>query len=667
MQKINDFLERNWKWICIIFILIIALLHAISKQSVVDFFPTNGTFQNFNPVRRFFDGQTPIKDFTLYLGFGHFTLGTITTFLFGKDYAASLSAFSFLTLLSMILISYLLARSITGSRNKAITYTLLLTIIFVSGLIIVFKNPVTDSIFRSFARCVSIGASARLIRAMAPSFILIGAVIGYKIWEKNKNRLYKHRYEFSAAFFGLLGGFSFIFSNDYGISAWICLLSVYTYIIAIKTKSFRKTFISILIYLLVNILTIAISVSILTAGNLSEWASQTFQTGGYQKWYYLGYKSHYIYEIDLQALTVLQGIACVYYAVMLFRKGATIEACIRYGFPGFLNLTAYCASNEYRLMSGSYTHEAAYVILSFTLLFEGLEIVWQKIKNKERIRKSYRKYVLIVSGLWVVMALMINRTAFGNTERGIYYPELGGYLDEFKTDLREAADFLNGKKVFSTYATALEVVTDQFQPSKYDYIIHAMGDNAREEYMESFHEGDFDYVAIQKDEYNEWEPWIRSANWFFYEELYKDWHPVYENEYEEFWERNENGKSNAIEINPEIEIENISEGRKKIYVSTDETLNGVASLEIEYMTEKTNPFVIFVNVGCYDVKSNEEINTNYNQFNLRGSKTLRKERIPLYIRNGKGEIIVRANPEKDAKLILGDVECTVLYDIESNQ
>lgn len=78
-----------------------------------------------------------------------------------------------------------------------------------------------------------------------------------------------------------------------------------------------------------------------------------------------------------------------------------------------------------------------------------------------------------------------------------------------------AAEYVGEEKVFSTYASALEVMTDQFQPSGTDYIIHVLGDKPRQEYLETFCEWDFRYVTTIKETYDEWEYWVRNANCFF--------------------------------------------------------------------------------------------------------------------------------------------------------
>lgn len=52
----------------ILMMLALCLLHSLSAGRYVDFGPINGTFQNFNPVRRLLHAQIPYRDFQDYLG-----------------------------------------------------------------------------------------------------------------------------------------------------------------------------------------------------------------------------------------------------------------------------------------------------------------------------------------------------------------------------------------------------------------------------------------------------------------------------------------------------------------------------------------------------------------------------------------------------------------------
>jgi hypothetical protein len=93
------------------------LFHSLGAGHFVNFYPINGTFQNFNPVRRLLGGQIPYRDFQDYLGMGHLYIGSISTFLFGGTYRSSLMAFSFLTLSSFAGISYVIGKVVLEKKN----------------------------------------------------------------------------------------------------------------------------------------------------------------------------------------------------------------------------------------------------------------------------------------------------------------------------------------------------------------------------------------------------------------------------------------------------------------------------------------------------------------------------------------------------------------------
>ena len=98
--------------ICVILIILICLIHAVNTTYTVDFFPINGTFQNFNVVRRLLDGQVPYRDFNIYLGMGHLYIGSLFTAIFGGNFSASIMAFTFLTILSLCTFSFTIGKAV---------------------------------------------------------------------------------------------------------------------------------------------------------------------------------------------------------------------------------------------------------------------------------------------------------------------------------------------------------------------------------------------------------------------------------------------------------------------------------------------------------------------------------------------------------------------------
>lgn len=69
MEKQQD---RNILFImeCVMIILI-CYLHVLSTSHYLEFSLINGTFQNYNPIRRYLARQIPYRDFQDYLGLGH--------------------------------------------------------------------------------------------------------------------------------------------------------------------------------------------------------------------------------------------------------------------------------------------------------------------------------------------------------------------------------------------------------------------------------------------------------------------------------------------------------------------------------------------------------------------------------------------------------------------
>lgn len=86
----------------------ICYLHSLNAGHYADFYPINGTFQNFNPARRLLSGQIPYRDFQDYLGLGHLYTGTIMTLILGGDYQGSLVAFSFLSIAGLAFLSIMI-------------------------------------------------------------------------------------------------------------------------------------------------------------------------------------------------------------------------------------------------------------------------------------------------------------------------------------------------------------------------------------------------------------------------------------------------------------------------------------------------------------------------------------------------------------------------------
>ncbi len=117
-----------------------------------------------------------------------------------------------------------------------------------------------------------------------------------------------------------------------------------------------------------------------------------------------------------------------------------------------------------------------------------------------------------------------------------------------------AVDFSKSKRplLWSTYAGVIESQLNVFHPS-YDYIIHALGEKKRAQYVSDLKEMKPRYVSVVRDDFFIYEPWLRSENWPFYKALLEQYVPTTSSDYAVMFKRNK--KSSIEKTGPETDIE----------------------------------------------------------------------------------------------------------------
>lgn len=176
----------------IVILISICLLHSLSIAHYVDFSPINGTFQNFNPVRRFLEGQVPYKDFQDYLGIGHLYTGAIFTGLFGGNFQSSLMAFSFLTFLSLVLLAVMIGNAIFKKKEVSLLFADAVALFLVIQPL-PYKNMLagTEDVLNALNLVLSPGNSARFVRGMIlpiTYFLIFLGNKGYMILSEKKQK-----------------------------------------------------------------------------------------------------------------------------------------------------------------------------------------------------------------------------------------------------------------------------------------------------------------------------------------------------------------------------------------------------------------------------------------------------------------------------------------------
>ena len=655
----------------IIILISICLLHSLSSAHYVDFYPINGTFQNFNPVRRLLDGQVPYKDFQDYLGMGHLYTGAIFTGLFGGNFQSSLLAFSFLTLLCLALLAVMIGNVIFKKKEVSLLFAdILLLFLIIQPL--PYKNMLagTEDVLNALNLALAPGNSARFVRGMILPITYFLVLLGNKVYMllaekkpgiKNKGNM------ITLCGISLISGFAFSWSNDYGISCWVCLAVMTFFVIWIRERNLFRAIAGMAVEIVLSVAALFIFVEMFTKGHFFDWAKSVFGTGGYQAWYYNSGKSYYLYDVDFSWLMLLQAFLCIAYLIKLFQYSGSKSAVLRYGTLAYANMVGFCAANEYKLLSGDISRQVALSILFLSIFFEVCRYLWLFIK--EHGRKIIMAGTFFVGFSWIC-STMINEAIFWkiSSKDGTYVTQLGGNLTSYASDLSEASEFLKGESFFATYASAQEVVEGKYQPSGIDYIIHVLGDDARKNYLKNFKKNNFRYAATIEENYTAYGYWIKSANWFFYRELYKKWHPVFTNEYETYWERNEGDGKHVLQDNCSVSVVDIDHAVKKIVVQTDASVSGVADVYIDYAVRRgdsKNANLIFQTM--IQVENSGTVYTNAENAALWESNYLRpvsKEYIPVTVVDGYGEVTLTSCPERDTNLELYVAECSEIFTVE---
>lgn len=657
------------------FLILLLILHAASAGHYADFFPIDGTFQDYNPVRRLLDGQVPYRDFQDYLGLGHLYAGAFFTALFGGSYRESLMAFSFLALACLALISIAMAYVILGTMKRALGMTCFaLLLILTKTLPFINDMVLYGDILSAINGSLGSGNSARFVRGMALplSMILLEIYISHarSYGRLSSGNILKKNFANPCIMpicMGMIAGFCFPWSNDYGISCFACIL-VMTFFLSLFWK--RKLFYAVkstCIELAASVGAILFFVLIFTRGHFYEWLSYTFGTGGYQAWYFYSSKSFFIFDVDFSFLMLLQAFAIIAYLFLLWTKKASWEAIIRYGIPCYANMTCFCAANEYKLLSGEKLHDVAYTVLFFTIFYEGIAWICRLVSRSllTILKQGFLFIICIGCPAWIISTAKDEFIFRYVTEKeGHLIEALGGNMTSLYEDVLAANEFLKGEEFFSTYSSAQEVVDGKFQPSGTDYIIHALGDAKREEYLSVFRDADFRYVATIQKSFTPWEYFFERANWFFYRELYRDYHPVFSNTYELYWERTEEDGTYTVTDPIELSVNRLDDARLIISVKTDKNVNGFADVFIDYDVEKKPDSLLakfafqtmlrVANSGIQLDASEPDREMNY----LREKSA---EYVPISITDGYGEITLTALPSKCVTLKLNDAKCDSIY------
>jgi len=137
---------------------------------------------------------------------------------------------------------------------------------------------------------------------------------------------------------------------------------------------------------------------------------------------------------------------------------------------------------------------------------------------------AFLAVTLLPATLAIALPHVIVGHAFGNdgfTMSGIWPESLREGQKAIDTHRRPAGQ---PPSFWSTYAGWLEARNGMFHPD-FDYIIHALGPDNRQSYVERFEATQPTLVQTVRPTYTQYEAWLENYEWAFYDELL-DWYAV---------------------------------------------------------------------------------------------------------------------------------------------
>ena len=635
----------------ILAVLLLSWLFAAQRAATCDYVSINGDFQSYNVFRRILDGQIPYAEFSNYIGMAPVFVNlpfvalrnTFSNSLFVTTFTSNV-IFSLSVFMVMYLVTKRLEIScfVSAATAKIISTQILFRLL----------GPKYGWIFTErFKGLYTPSNSMRGVRSFLPFLMVIIAVVAAEVYKKRSgkkldwiNSLKNCR---TSAVLGFILGMFIVWSNDYGVAAIAAAFVIY---IILQIFVYRFSFVQFAKRFGIMVATTAAgalaSMCAVTAGHPGSYLASMAQTAQYQYFYFNGTGNvsvlKYIFTTEEMWFFIAIFLAFFGWALYRIVKGKADNSLL---YLVFIALTVTAGTLVY--VAGGSGFNCREPLEIYSMLLAAAFAVKIICDNVPKLAK-FADYGF-AGLLCAICAFYILQTVtFVPQSEGAYIEAFDGTSTQTKA-LLEAAEIVGDETVFSTYATGLETVTGKFQPTGYDYIIHALGKDTQDSYVQNFAQGKYPFVQTSS---LSTESWISTQNWYFYRQMLPYYTKVFKTEYSWIWARTD---SRYIDADVTVSMERISDSQIKIICTSDNKNEFVADVQISYSTDFDNlPSRIMalgrtaavVSTGC--VCGGET-----SSLAMPGSST---EYIPVLMNNGYGKAVITAAYGDGISLDISDVQ-----------
>ena len=656
---------ENQKHVLIFFSFIVILsgiLVGIRNTTNILYDPINGDFQTYNMVRRLLDGQVPFRDFFVYLGFGPLYLASLFT-VFSNTFAFNLVVVDAISIIIFIFMITVIGYVISKSLKYSLIYSAVL-LAFILSTIMIFPQSInslaSESLFAkgiinlsdALYKLTVHGTSLKLWR----SFILFVAVAILIYLAKNQNSkvrkfISSKNFYLKSVICGAVAGSIILWSNDGGVSTYIALSFCYFLWMITAVKPF-KVIAGTIIYSLASLLSVFILVNIFTLGNFAEWFKFTLSITGYQSWYFGFDKNLSLKGIVFNIYIIFYIVMIIYNTVIILKKKNLTKSWPNYAvvlllsanlLAGYIYQIGSCCYDTLPMM-----HRLIDLIIMTFFIYKIVGLAASKIKPKVKSRILLGAYAI---SLIFIILLSVTVSRVRTTRKDAYVAgNISGNIPYNEEDLLKINEIIANQSYFSVYASAFEAMREEFQPSRFDYIIHVLGDDYRREYLNNFKDNNYQYTLTIDKNFDAWGSWIQNANWYFYREVYSHYIPKDAIGYNIVWQHED--EMQALDLDVDIQLNQIQPDTVEIMLTTDSAQDLIADVRLVYETSTESRISSIhhsmVRVDLDNVPTDYNKAIIYNVFNIPEKSD--EYFIPVYIRSGKGYAKLSYIPEGYGKL-----------------
>ncbi|MBQ6148040.1 MAG: hypothetical protein IJI83_00640 [Oscillospiraceae bacterium] len=661
---------------------VIAISLGLEARTDISYTPYNGDWQHYNMFRRLLDGQTPFVDFPLVLGQAVLYTNSLVLRIIGNSFANSIFSTTFVGWMAGFFLFGALLYLFMDDKESAVggSLAMMMSILLfapVQSLGIIANNPVLsgffsimDRVFSKFAVLYLPGNSSRPTRmAVIGVYIVLFSLIYHRLkWEKKT--FWKE-----AVIFGAIGGFMILWANDYGSASYVGA-SFCFFLLMVKKHGWLTSLKATLVYIITTLAVVICLMFMVTKGNVGSWFRQTFSITGFLWWYdgvffdrkRLGFWEYPPFSGEHRFPILLCLVALAYWICILFTSKDREKTSVGH----VMLLTTSFVFLYLNLFSNGYEEQYANIFIVYTIMATSAIVLKaaNRVKGSDIAHAFLKKGAVAAGALVIAIAVAYSansiRYAVVNSEKTYAYVEaLGGNCYEWYEDLNMAYERIGDASLFSTYGSALEVMKGTRQPSRYDYITHVFGEDARKEYIEVFHSVKPDYISILNRDFTRWEAWACNANWFFYREFIENYQYSFSNTFCRYLKRT--SESNTIDTDVNVEIIQTGDSEVTVRLQSSETEKIlIADVLISYDSQLQGGIKRWLTVNrLVSVTGTSEYlypRENFDAWFLPNSAD--EYAIPIMIEKGMGEITLSVHPDDCASLSVSRVYVNKVCDFE---